>query len=498
MIFCFSVINTTGITVEVPKNVSAIPGSCAVARCAFSSPGMINKLCVRWLKVNSDLDQLDAVIEYECNEYNQEFTGRYNSWNERVQFKGNPAKGDCSLFIKDVKKSDEGTYLFIVKIVSDFPVSTLGTGSSQLLLSVSGKPWITGHTNLVAGERANLKCTVTHSCPGDKLRLTWRHSDIIAILPDGKDKVDVVTIDPNTVSVSSVLEFIPSPVHHDEIVGCALQRRGINYSSGNITLEINQRPRKPTVNSSITVMEGSSFLLYCRSWGRPPVRLRWLKNGKNVSISSKSEVKKIISSASSADEGEYWCLAENKVGMVKTATRVSVEFEPRTEMSCSSTSNLTNCICNITAKPPANISWGTHADIVSEIEVSGWKGNDHMIQSSVNIKGTNGMGNTITCAARNKHGYHVSEYKLHTEGTWCGVINTITGLLGFGFVLSAVLITLKICRKKHKEAAGPTLNIAKDTKQLFKVTTSQPIGTEEVLYASIKFTSQKGKISAMN
>ncbi|XP_067874525.1 myelin-associated glycoprotein-like [Heterodontus francisci] len=342
-------------SVVMPEVVSAALGSDAEIPCTFNNIDYITNLHGRWLKKGPGPDNPRGITIYDSKNSSRQ----HSNYRGRAELKGNLAKGQCSLQIKDIRKSDVGTYQFIVEIFSSWIYSTYRTHCYEVRLSVL-----------------------------------------------------------------SGLE-------------------------------------KPSVNSSIVVVEGSSSLLYCTARAKPPLSLRWVKNGEELSRSSTGELKQFIHNISSEDDGEYWCVAKNNQGTVNSSTQISVQYKPIiiAGPNCTSSAYWTNCTCRIRANPPANITWGLNGRIItkmrSDVEISSWVMNRYLLQSSLRLDQPTETGNLISCVATNKHGDCVSKYQLHSEGkkSWTPVF--VTGGAAAGLiVLIAVVVKVMRQRKKVREATS--------------------------------------------
>ncbi|XP_067831356.1 sialic acid-binding Ig-like lectin 13 isoform X2 [Heptranchias perlo] len=508
-------------TVVMPAIVSAVPGSCAQIPCTFHHSAFTPKPRGKWIKRGRNTR--DTIIYDSTYPYGQ----RYN-YGGRAELKGNLAKGQCSLLLKNIRKRDQGTYYFSVQGHWGWIITTYKTVRSEVFLSVSDKPRISGHGELTSGKAAGLTCSITHSCPYDRLQLRWIDYNGSLPLPwDTKDGPEIVDERSGSWRVSSVLTFTPSSAIHGKSLGCSILLHGSPTSSPQIlTLEIKYGLENPTVNSSMVAVEGSSLLLYCTAWGKPAVSLRWVKNGDEISTSSTNELKRTFHNISLEDDGEYWCVAENDLGTANSSTRISVQYKPTivSGPTCNSSEKWTGCNCSVTANPPANITWGLNGSIItgnrSDMKVISWAVNSYLVQSSLTLTHPTGTGTgtgiQISCVAANVHGDCVSKYQLHSMGiflfSWTEIFKIGGGACGLIIVI-AVVVMVKVQRKKQSEAVRASetpdnsviyavvqnaRNAQSDVQYpeagLEALISTKPAHKEEVLYASIdisKFRKQE-------
>ncbi len=91
-------------------------------------------------------------------------------------------------------------------------------------------------------------------------------------------------------------------------------------------LKLEDSPREPWINESLTLLEGSSVSLQCISKGNPMPTLTWLKDGELVGTitadeGSVLELRDIMPQA----HGVYRCLAENEHGRASNSLNITVE-----------------------------------------------------------------------------------------------------------------------------------------------------------------------------
>ncbi|XP_032363048.1 B-cell receptor CD22, partial [Etheostoma spectabile] len=133
-------------------------------------------------------------------------------------------------------------------------------------------------------------------------------------------------------------------------------------TSKSISIDVKYGPKRlsVSVSPSAEIVEGSSVTLTCSSDANPAATYTWYKNGnprdKNRQL--------VFSSIQSSDSGQYYCVAENKLGSrtskfisidVKYGPkRPSVSVSPSAEIVEGSSVTLT---CSSDANPAANYTW---------------------------------------------------------------------------------------------------------------------------------------------
>ena len=90
------------------------------------------------------------------------------------------------------------------------------------------------------------------------------------------------------------------------------------------------------VNSSLTVLEGSTLALHCSTQGSPAPTLTWLKDGELVGTIVADELSVLeVFEVTPQGAGQYRCLAENEHGRASSSLNVTVECESGVPPLCS-------------------------------------------------------------------------------------------------------------------------------------------------------------------
>ena len=78
------------------------------------------------------------------------------------------------------------------------------------------------------------------------------------------------------------------------------------------------------ISGNITLNESNDVILSCNATGNPPPNVTWSKSGEqdnNVHLGSLLQLRNI----SRAQDGLYWCTAENRAGKSVASVRVIVQ-----------------------------------------------------------------------------------------------------------------------------------------------------------------------------
>ncbi|KAJ8332998.1 hypothetical protein SKAU_G00418940 [Synaphobranchus kaupii] len=174
---------------------------------------------------------------------------------------------------------------------------------------------------VMEGTSVSLSCSAAAPCPKLPPNLTWT--------PSLSDSVDHLQENENqTKSVSSVLTFTASHLHHGQKITCRalykLQQGDIQKTSNtSLTLRVLYPPKNTSVSISPSgsVLEGSSVTLTCSSNANPPVQnYTWYKvNGREMNTVGTGQNLTFNVTESSGNE-QYYCEAQNQHGKENSTT----------------------------------------------------------------------------------------------------------------------------------------------------------------------------------
>ncbi|ELW69160.1 Sialic acid-binding Ig-like lectin 9, partial [Tupaia chinensis] len=182
-------------------------------RCSFSYPGVgwnnSDPVHGYWFRdvanVNTNKDAAVATND-PARTVREEARGRF-------RLLGDPRTENCSLDIRDARRSDQGTYFFRVE---RGPIVKWNYWGTKLYVRVKG-PLTHIHVwgTLESGRPTNLTCSVPWACEqGTPPIFFWSGTSVSSLGP--------------SVTRSSVLSLTPRPQDHDTNLTCRVTVRGAN------------------------------------------------------------------------------------------------------------------------------------------------------------------------------------------------------------------------------------------------------------------------------
>ncbi|KAJ8287569.1 hypothetical protein COCON_G00002280 [Conger conger] len=190
-----------------------------------------------------------------------------------------------------------------------------------LLQDSPPKPKLTTEkVEVMEGTSVSLSCSAAAPCPKLPPNLTWtpRLSDSVDQLQENED---------NTTSVSSVLTFTASHLHHEQKITCralyTLQQGGNQMSEASLTLKVQYMPQISGSGScSRTAAEISCS---CESRGNPSPSMEWRVSGLRVTNSTDRVIREeqlgntglrssLTMRHSQGDTATLLCLSTNALG----------------------------------------------------------------------------------------------------------------------------------------------------------------------------------------
>ncbi|XDV15882.1 hypothetical protein PO909_015834 [Leuciscus waleckii] len=345
----------------------------------------------------------------------------------RVEFVQSDAR-NCSLILRDVRKSDAG----IFRLVHNTASGQIRMNAQGIRLDVTDAEVEvqTESDNVTEGDWILFICG---SCiPSMTATYIWRKDGRLHSRHHGENLLYL-----ESVGLEDRGRYLCTISGHE----------GLNSTSVDITV----RPVYPPKNVSVSVspsgviVEGDSVTLNCISDSNPPAEISWIKGGMILQSGDTYSITNIKSEAS----GNYYCSARNKHrSLNSSAVTVNVMYPPKSVSVSVSPSGVIvegdsvtlNCISD--SNPPAlNFSW------FKENETSAVGSGQSFSISSFNSS----FSGRFYCEAQNKYGSRRS-VSLFVSATVAGGQNTgVYAAAGIGAALIGICIiavVITILRKR--------------------------------------------------
>ncbi|ELK37882.1 Sialic acid-binding Ig-like lectin 8 [Myotis davidii] len=228
----------------------------------------------------------------------------------RFHLLGDPRTYNCSLDIRDARRTDNGIYFFRVERGNSAIYSYTKYKFNVQVTALRHTPDILNPGSLESGRPRILTCSVPWACERSTPPIfSWTSAAHSSLGPRTR--------------LSSVLTLTPRPQDHGTNLTCQ-----VHFPAAGVTVETTIQlsvtsPTVPENGSSLLVLEGQSLRLVCKVDSNPPARLSWAKGNLNPSTSSPGVLE--LPPVQVGDEGELTCRAHNSRGSLHSSLRLSVQ-----------------------------------------------------------------------------------------------------------------------------------------------------------------------------
>ncbi|EAW72014.1 sialic acid binding Ig like lectin 10 [Homo sapiens] len=409
--------------IRVQESVMVPEGLCISVPCSFSYPRQdwtgSTPAYGYWFKAVTETTKgAPVATNHQSREVEMSTRGRF-------QLTGDPAKGNCSLVIRDAQMQDESQYFFRVERGSYVRYNFMNDGFFLKVTVLSFTPRPQDHNT-------DLTCHVDFSRKGVSAQRTVRLR--VAYAP--RDLVISISRD-NTPALE------PQP-------------------QGNVPY--------------LEAQKGQFLRLLCAADSQPPATLSWVLQNRVLSSSHPWGPRPLgleLPGVKAGDSGRYTCRAENRLGSQQRALDLSVQYPPenlRVMVSQANRTVLENLgngtslpvlegqslclVCVTHSSPPARLSWTQRGQVLSPSQPSD-PGVLELPRVQVEHEGE------FTCHARHPLGsQHVSlSLSVHYKKGLISTAFSNGAFLGIGITallfLCLALIIMKILPKRRTQTETP-------------------------------------------
>ncbi|XP_072282054.1 B-cell receptor CD22-like isoform X1 [Pyxicephalus adspersus] len=425
----------TGWSVKIPRQIRALSGDCVVIPCWFTLPA-------------SERHQMKAIMWYQVETQHVIFNSNYDRGMIKASLVDNLQVGNCSLWIRDITKTDSMMYRFLIELkgVKNY------TSPSSVDLRVSDVPvppeFQISTKNIMEGDTVIMTCRINHTCNMRPLSFIWNPvlGEISARAEDLEDGIW---------KFSSTQIFIASASHQGITVNCQTKHMKSQKSSKskNYKLIVWYSPKNTTVTVSASeIREGGNVSLWCSSQSNPEVS-QYIWNGlldDGTLIPLVGNQTTILISNITASMRSVYCTAQNSVGIqTSPVVELNVTYKPQiTPRSyCRPTFNVMKCTCIVKSNPPPIVIWHvlnfSMTETEGEYEVNNTFSN-HV--SKTQIRGPSSAMTNVSCYSENKEGAIELLLPVYWDIT---KLLVIAGAVGIGVLLLFIII-LKVLLSSRK------------------------------------------------
>nr|XP_024658454.1 hemicentin-1 [Maylandia zebra] len=207
------------------------------------------------------------------------------------------------------------------------------------------------------------------------------------------------------------------------------------------------RPLSMSVSPSGEILEGNSVTLTCSSDANPAAKYTWYKTNNQTPLIKEPQL--IFSSIQSSDSGEYYCTAENKLGVSSPTYNISinvtyapklpsVSVSPSAEIVEGSSVTLT---CSSDANPAANYTWYKEDEESPKTSGQNFTITDFRPEHS----------GSYYCVAQNTRGHHYSTLQLTVVSRAWKLTAVIVPAILLGLILLYSVILWIIKNRSSKQ-----------------------------------------------
>ncbi|XP_059521322.1 sialic acid-binding Ig-like lectin 5 isoform X2 [Myotis daubentonii] len=455
-----------GYELRVQESVTVQEGLCVHVPCSFSYPwswwSSSSELYTYWYRVGEIMGYAAPVASNNRNKtVKTETQGRF--------LLADPTTNNCSLDIRDARRSDKGHYFFRVERGNSVRYNYLMKKLDLQVTALTEKPHIWIREPLESGRPTQLACSLPGACEGGRpLTFSWAGAT-------------VVSLNPQTLR-SSVLTFTPRPRDHGTSLTCQVQvqvqgswvatqrtiRLNVSYAPGNLTIGVSFRnvtAFKNLQTTALSILEGEALRLRCEADSNPPAELSWFRGspGPNATPLSSTAILE-LPRVEPAQEGEVTCQARHPLGSHSVSLSLSVVYPPQLlGPSCSWEDQGLHCSCSSRAQPAPSLRWrlwagllegnhknATHA--VTSISEGPWTNSSLILHEGLSLD------LRLSCEARNVHGAQSASVLLLPGKAMpqAGVVPAALGGAGAMALLSLCLCLISFCivKARRRQAAG--------------------------------------------
>ncbi|OBS71597.1 hypothetical protein A6R68_13826, partial [Neotoma lepida] len=442
----------------VTNSVMVQEGLCIFVSCEVHYPTSSSSVFGYWFQDGATTSLNPLVATNDPNRSVQKETqGRFH-------LMGGSNTHNCSLEIRDAKRSDTRVYFFRVDGNGSVKYSFLNQKLSVRVIALTETPDFQVIPTLVSGTSTQLICSLPWACDrGTPPIFSWMSSALTSLGP--------------RTTLSSELNLIPRPQDHGTNITCQVTFPGVGVTIERTEqLSVTYAPLKLTIRASwgddtepevlhsgsyLHIQEGESLRLVCVADSNPPAILSWEHLTKKQIQLSTEELQ--LPRVDLDDHGKYICRAKNNLGAQVASVSLSVRsLLQLLAPSCSWEAEGLHCSCSSRAWPAPSVRWrlgeglleGNSSNVsfsVSSSSTGPWA------NSNLSLSMEFSAGHRLSCEAWNDNGVQSATILLLpgqevTKETSTGMVQGAIGGAGLMALLAVcfclIFFIVKVLRKR--------------------------------------------------
>ncbi|GAB1291976.1 Sialic acid-binding Ig-like lectin 5 [Apodemus speciosus] len=340
---------------SVNTSVTVQEGLCVFVPCRVEYPASSGPVFGYWFRQGAKINVDPPVATNDPHRSVQkEAQGRF-------YLVGDPDSHNCSLDIRDARKSDTGVYFFRLSGSGSVKYSFKEPMLFVHVTDLTKTPKLQVTPTMVSGTSTQLICSVLWACErGTPPIFSWMSSALTSLGP--------------RTTLSSELNLTPKPQDNGTNLTCQ-----VSFPGASVTVERTQQlsvtyaPQKMAIRvswgdddtetkvlqsgASLQIQEGEALRLVCMADSNPPATLSWKYPAqKHLQLSTPEELQ--LPRMELEDQGKYICQAQNSLGFQSASVSLSVRsLLQLLGPSCFWEAKGLHCSCSSRAWPAPSLRW---------------------------------------------------------------------------------------------------------------------------------------------
>ncbi|XP_016331242.1 myelin-associated glycoprotein-like [Sinocyclocheilus anshuiensis] len=393
-------------SISLPQNIQALSGSCVIIKCRFEIEEKHDKNLVPesaatglWLKDGYKMN--DHLVFHSTDPKPNHFNGKIT---------GNLREKNCTTVFYNVSSKHTGRYYFRIesgdlKYIYSVNTSTINVIDSppkpRVQLYVEQKE-VQDQEEVLEGSSVSLRCSAETLCSSPPPTLTWSSTPRIPLSESSRLE-----------ELISDLNFTATHRQHRVTFTCTItyQLQDENKTAqDSITLHVQYAPKNTSasVNTSSSVLEGSSVTLICSSDANPAVNYTWSRESEGQMEQLQTGDTLTFDRIDLKHRGWYHCAAQNQHGTQNSSVMLDIQYAPKISPSSSCTrTDVTVCFCEADGNPSPELEWhlsGRPVTNSSNTFISEERLSSTGLRSFITLHQSLTHTSTLQCASNNTHG----------------------------------------------------------------------------------------------